>query len=156
MGKDTQDTIHPTVIPSIYRFLVTHANRHTKLISTAFGGINMPYKDKKDKIEAQRRNRQSKREKKEGAKLMHSKVEHMLTVLGYESMTSIDFVGMILRNCVMEEDVVIDKNTGEALKDDANVFTGWNMVVWVDTPPIITVADKALAKLKELGASEQQ
>ena len=116
----------------------------------------MPYKNKEDKLDSQRRYRERKREAKDLAKQMNSKVEDILTVLGFDSMTLSDFAEMILENCTIKEGVVIDKNTGEALKDDANVFTGWNMVVAVSTPPIVTMPEEALPALKEIGASGQQ
>jgi len=115
----------------------------------------MPYKNKEDKVESQRRYRERKREEKELAKQMNSKVEDILTVLGFDSMTISDFIRMIFENRTIEEGVLIDRDTGEEFDDDAMVFTGWNMVVAVCTPEV-TVYEGMLSGLSDIGTSGQQ
>ena len=113
----------------------------------------MPYKNRENKIDAQRRNRQRKRERKEYHNNMNSEIGDFLMALDFDKMTLNYFTEVTLENFVVEEGVVIDKNTGEPLEEGSNVFWGWNMIVVVDNPRTITMPEEALSKLKELRAS---
>ena len=87
------------------------------------------------------------------AEKVECKVGNILKVLGFKSMTSNDFIRMILKNCVLKEGIIIERNTGKELMDDAVVYMGRSMLVTVSDPLETSLPKELIKEVKNSGTS---